>query len=292
MVRALYVTPPSCPPRWLAELLTSDRAMTVHIEIAVGGHSGFKRLREETFDVILVRHTPVELNAIDWAEAHRATGAEDPLVVIGQEPEHRLAPLCYEVGADAYLAHSTTARQLIWTLARSIECHTLRRDNKRLSELDRKRARLEHSEAERLLEQQRSLLDGLQELSTGGNMDRASRPTIGAARISHTLDVPASLVSGYRDLLRAYLIMGSGSQAAETAVLADSLAANGISAPQLMQLHVHVLEGTLQGLGGRGARHVMSRADLLVLEVMAQLVERYRPRGAREARDSQIRTGN
>lgn len=249
--------------------------MTVMVEAVVSGQGGFARLREETFDVVLVRHAPAELNAIDWAEAHRATGADDPLVVLGREAEHVLASLCYEVGADAYLnCETTTARQLIWTVARAMECHTLARENRRLTELDRKRARLEHGEAERLLEQQRALLGGLEELSQAGDWRHTPRAT---KRVEHTLDLPSSLVAAYRDLLRAYLIMGAGSQATETASLADSLAASGMSAPRLMQLHVHVLEEALQGLGGRGARHVMSRADLLVLEVMAQLVERYRP---------------
>ncbi len=43
-----------------------------------------------------------------------------------------------------------------------------------------------------------------------------------------------------------------------------------------MQLHLQVLEETVRGLGTRSARHVMSRADLLVLEVMVHLTEDYR----------------
>jgi hypothetical protein len=45
-----------------------------------------------------------------------------------------------------------------------------------------------------------------------------------------------------------------------------------------MQLHVQVLEQLVQGLGNRSARHVMSRADLLVLEVMGHLADGYRQR--------------
>jgi hypothetical protein len=43
-----------------------------------------------------------------------------------------------------------------------------------------------------------------------------------------------------------------------------------------MQLHVHVLEELVGSLGNRSARHVMNRADLLVLEVMAHLADGYR----------------
>jgi hypothetical protein len=45
-----------------------------------------------------------------------------------------------------------------------------------------------------------------------------------------------------------------------------------------MQLHVHVLEELIGSLGNRSARHVMNRADLLVVEVMAHLADGYRRR--------------
>jgi hypothetical protein len=45
-----------------------------------------------------------------------------------------------------------------------------------------------------------------------------------------------------------------------------------------MLLHLKVLEELIHGLGSRSARHVMSRADLLVLEVMVHLAEGYRSR--------------
>jgi hypothetical protein len=77
-------------------------------------------------------------------------------------------------------------------------------------------------------------------------------------------------------MLRAYVIMGAGNLAEEMTTLASILAETGISAKQTMQLHVHVLEELIGSLGNRSARHVMTRADLLVLEVMAHLADRYR----------------
>ena len=43
-----------------------------------------------------------------------------------------------------------------------------------------------------------------------------------------------------------------------------------------MQLHLTALEDLLEGLGSRSTRHVLTRADLLVLEVMVNLAEGYR----------------
>ena len=43
-----------------------------------------------------------------------------------------------------------------------------------------------------------------------------------------------------------------------------------------MLLHVRVLEEMIRGLGSRSARHVMTRADMLILEVVIHLAEGYR----------------
>jgi hypothetical protein len=92
------------------------------------------------------------------------------------------------------------------------------------------------------------------------------------------LILPPALADHYRELLRAYVIMGAGNLATEMTALAELLAAAETSAQQAMQLHVEVLEELIQGLGNRSARHVMNRADLLALEVMGHLADRYRQR--------------
>jgi hypothetical protein len=43
-------------------------------------------------------------------------------------------------------------------------------------------------------------------------------------------------------------------------------------------LHLHVLEELVHGLGTRSTRHVMTRADLLAMEIMIHLAEKYRRR--------------
>jgi hypothetical protein len=79
-------------------------------------------------------------------------------------------------------------------------------------------------------------------------------------------------------MLRAYVVMGAGNLADEMTKLAGLLADASVSARRAMQLHVHVLEELIGSLGNRSARHVMNRADLLVLEVMAHLADGYRLR--------------
>jgi hypothetical protein len=72
--------------------------------------------------------------------------------------------------------------------------------------------------------------------------------------------------------------MGSGNLGDDMSHMAELMADAEISAPETMQLHVSVLEEMVKGLGTRSARHVMTRADLLVLEVMVHLSEVYRKR--------------
>ncbi len=72
--------------------------------------------------------------------------------------------------------------------------------------------------------------------------------------------------------------MGSGNMADEMDRLAELLASAAITTQQAMLLHLHVLEEMISGLGSRSARHVMNRADMLILEIMIHLAEQYRAR--------------
>ena len=65
--------------------------------------------------------------------------------------------------------------------------------------------------------------------------------------------------------------MGSGNLSKEMSELASLFVTGGVSARQVMELHLKVLEEIIEGLGSRSSRHVMNRADLLLLEVMFHL---------------------
>ncbi|HQU45689.1 MAG TPA: hypothetical protein PK867_22940 [Pirellulales bacterium] len=246
--RLLLVATKHDAAEWLRGLFESDRAMAVTIDVAIGAAAGLATLRSQAYDAVLVRHVPDDLDAIQFIEAHRAQAADDPLVVLGDCPEHSFAPHCYEVGADGYLPIRTASpRQLIWVIGRAIEWRRLLRENRRLAERDRQRLKLEHREAERLLAQQRTFVGDLHDIP-------AHADATAAFDLAPAADGPLELPSA----------------------LVDAVHARGLPAPRVMQFHVCALEETLRGLGGRSSRHVMARADLLVLEVMVQLAERFR----------------
>jgi CheY-like chemotaxis protein len=307
-IKVLYITTLHRDGGWLAEAFAADGASHVVFEEVVGVTAGLARLRDEVYDTVLVSHEPGVLDAIEFVEAFRAGGNDEPLIILGAESPQELDALCYEAGADDYgCVAQTTVRGLLWKFARAIRRFNLVRENRRLIQAERQRLQQEHHEAGRLLEQQRALITDLELIRDGGDASAhdpnnhdpsGSLPLEGRARegvevpedsaarklrltVVHTEPLPplpVSLVDHYRELLRAYVIMGAGNLAEDMGALAELLASSNISAQRTMQLHVEVLEELVEGLGNRSARHVMNRADLLALEVLSHLADGYRRR--------------
>ncbi|MGI6418382.1 MAG: hypothetical protein ACOX1P_22240 [Thermoguttaceae bacterium] len=284
MLRVLFVANRQRTGRWLAEAFSADSVSNVRLEEVVGSAAGMARLRDDTYDAVLLSHDPPELNALELVEGYRAGGAHEPIIVMGLQSEQEMAAACFERGADGYVcASTTTSRNLIWVLARAVQYHQLMRENHRLSLAQQQRLQREHDEAERLLEQQRALVGELEAIQGRDPAKPEGEPSEpcqslppAASRLPRHL--PRELVLHYRELLRTYVIMGSGHLACELSRLADLLAGAGVTARQAMQLHVLVLEEMVSGLGSRSTRHVMTRADLLALEIMVHLAENYRAR--------------
>jgi DNA-binding response OmpR family regulator len=267
-MRVLYIATRQRTGGWLAEAFAADSASRVVLEEAVGMGAGLSRLRDDVFDAVLVSHEAEELNALDLIEGYRAGGADDPIVVLGTQSEQEMAALCHEVGADGYLCvHTATTRNLIWVIAQAVKRHELLRENKRLLQAEQARLQREQDEAACLLQQQRRLLEGAEP------QDKAD-----SAEMLPIDCLPAELIGHYRELLRTYVIMGSGNLTGELRRLAEMLVIAGLSARQTLQLHLHVLAELIHGLGSRSTRHVMNRADLLAIEVLLHAGDGYRRR--------------
>jgi DNA-binding response OmpR family regulator len=283
-MRLLFISTHHRTGAWLAEAFAHDSATSVSLDEALGMTHGLARLRDEAYDAVLISHEPGTLDALDLTEALRGGGSEEPIILLGAQSEQELSPAAFESGADAYVCvHTTTTRSLIWVTARAIERHRLIHENRRLSQAEQHRLQLEHVETRRLLDEQRSVLRDLEAVAAGAggaSADRCRRIDGESAGTPSTPppSLPVSLVAHYHELMRSYVIMGSGNLGDDMARMAELMADAEISAPETMQLHVCVLEEMVRGLGTRSARHVMTRADLLVLEVMVHLSEVYRRR--------------
>ncbi len=267
-LKVLYIAARSRTGAWLAEAFAADSAAEIVLEEAAGQAAGVERLRDEVFDAILVSHEPGQLDALDLIEGYRAGGAEEPIVVLGSQSEQELGVLCYEVGADGYVCVDTTStRNLIWIVARAVHRHHLLRENRRFQQLEQSRSQREQDDARRLLQEQRTAVEQASRLCNEFRPD---------AELDSQVVLPAELAAHYRELLRIYVIMGSGNLAEELQRLGAFLVSTGISAGQTVQMHLDVVEDMIHGLGERSSRHVATRADLLILEVLMHLGEGYR----------------
>jgi DNA-binding response OmpR family regulator len=94
-MRVLYIATRERTGGWLAKALAADSASQVVLEEAVGTAAGLARLRDEVFDAVLVSHEPPELDGLDLIEGYRASGADEPIVVLGMQSEQEMAALCY-----------------------------------------------------------------------------------------------------------------------------------------------------------------------------------------------------
>ncbi len=269
-LRILYVTTRPRTGGWLAEALVEEYEGEFAIVEAIGIAAGLAKLQEERFDVLLVCHLPGELDAFELIYGYRTGGFEEPIVVLGAEDETEMAPAVSQAGADEFICvQNATARHLIWIVERAICKRKMAEENRRLHSAERTRLRRETVEADQMLRQQRSLIGDLETLRDASDeRDPRQDPAL-----------PDELWTLYRQLLRAYVIMGSGNMSDELKRLADLLVATGASARQAMRLHLSVLEEMVRGLGSRSSRHVMTRADLLAMELMIHLTENYRLRG-------------
>lgn len=283
-LKVLSITTAEQTGNWLAAAFAADSATHVALSEAIGVAAGLTRLRDEEFDAVLVNHVPEQLDALDLVEGLRAGGSETPMIILGSQLPQEIDALCYEVGADDYCCVAeTTVRGLLWKFSRAIERNQLVRENRRLLHVQQQRLKQEHLEAQRLLEQQRQVIADLESLGKPAaaerneGLDDCLAQSVRTPSLA-TCDLPAALVSHYRELLRTYVIMGVGNLSGEMARLAEMLATAEVSAQRALQLHVAVLEELVQGLGTRSARHVMNRADLLALEVMGHLADGYRMR--------------
>jgi DNA-binding NarL/FixJ family response regulator len=283
-MRVLFITGRQRTGSWLAEALAADSASKVQLDEAQGVAAGLALLQDEIFDATVVSHEPDELDAFEMIDGIRAACSQPmAIIVLGLESDQQMAALAFESGADGYICvPTTTTRTFIWQLARARERNRLIAENRRLIQHQQNRLKQEHDEADRLLKQQRALIGDLERIRLNGDSDSSidppAPPAISLAANEASPGLPDWLVSHYRELLRAYVVMGTGNLSDEMERLTDLLVETGASAQQAMRLHLQVLEEMVEGLGSRSARHVMNRADLLVLEVMIHLAEGYRCR--------------
>jgi hypothetical protein len=239
---------------------------------------GLAVLRDQSFDCVLISGTgghgeiagdDAVLGALSFVRAARAAGYCEPILLLTPAlSDGQWSEFC---ASDCDLLVTPTrwdCPALVPMLCRLMERREIRREHRRLGRDEHRRLLRERDEAEELLRQQRQMLGELARLSqpSGESQHAAPEPPVPEqVRLRRVVD------DRYQELLRAYVMLGSENLGREIAELVETIALAGLTPRDVLQLHVERVESLLAGLGDRSARHVVSRAELMALELMVCL---------------------
>ena len=236
-------------------------------------------LRDDSFDAVLIAaQSDAFADAASLVKAIRASGCEDPLVLLAPRiADADWLALSREECELLQSARLWDSPALASVLKRAIFRSERTRQSRRLEIAQSKRMARERVEAEHLLNQQRRIIDDLDATEATNVTRQAMLDCFGRATPSRTA-LPPEINGYYQELLRTYVIMGSGNLGGEIVKLADLLAVAGCGPREALSLHLERVESLVGGLGNRSTRHILARADLLALELMIHLSESYRRR--------------
>lgn len=315
-------------PSWvnLTLSLNAQGCLEPHFQWVSTSAEALTLLRDESFDCILVAdeladdssvrpgesadsshgtHARAQCDALAFLHAVRASGCDDPVVVMTAYVQDLRAAEFYRIDGELIVTPSLWESPLLVQAVKRAASHVeLVRENHRLSLANRRRLVRERDEAEHLLRQQRQIIAELETIAGSApsevnaksetDADTTTSNELGAGRTNRAgLELPGELNDYYHELLRTYVIMGSGNLGSEIARLAELIATLRLTPRETMEVHLERVESLVRGLGSRSARHVMARADLLALELMIHLGECYQQsRIDGEANDSDRRSGS
>jgi DNA-binding NarL/FixJ family response regulator len=272
----------SVEPSWVSLTLELDALGCVEpsFKWVSTANEALALLRDESFDCLLVRVSPARQGPVDdalsLARGIRAGGCADPIVVVTVTTDDGMWTEALRLDVDILVsAKGWESSALVPAIRRAIERGTMLHEIDRWTSADRRRLVRERDEADYLLNQQRHILVALEQLA--GTADAVHPTTAGSAgqRGFERVKLPAEFDEYYQELLRTYVIMGSGNLVAEIVKLANLMSQAGLTPREVLDLHLARVERLVRGLGNRSTRHVMARADLLALELMMHLGECY-----------------
>jgi hypothetical protein len=279
--------------RWVS---TAQETLTVlrseNFDCLVMSDSGFPTPETSTRQTSTPSAT--RLDPVALLRAVRASGCDDPAIFLAETVDDETWANLSRLDCEILI---TTTRwessALVPILKLAVGRVQLNRENHSFSVSNHRRLVRERDETEHLLKQQREIVRELEALAAEGGdgntsstnpLSKESRPTFSSDDAIARL--PAGINEYYHELLRTYVIMGSGGLAPEITNLAQLVGVAGLGPRDALELHLERVETLVRDLGNRSARHVMARADLLALELMIHLGEYYQRR-AEETGDQQ-----
>jgi len=277
-------------PVWVSLALRLDAigCSEPRFEWASTSEEAFRLLRNESYDCLLMGiDSRSKTNQLELLNAIRVSGCHEPIVLVLSVPDDQVVLAGCEFQTEILVSTAMwESPALLGTMKRSMLVHQLSEENHRLTVENHRRLIRERDEAERLLKQQRSMVEELHTLAYPNafeeaesvlSLSRSSNHTE-SGQVSGEFQIPLEVQDYYHELLRTYVIMGSGSLKEEILQIAELLATANLTPGQVLEFHLECVEVIVKGLGNRSSRHVMARADLLALEIMVHLGECYQKR--------------
>jgi DNA-binding NarL/FixJ family response regulator len=249
----LYVPGPNSPSNWLAKALETEPECQVQLSEASSLAGALERLREETYNVVLIDYDADVRDRFEWVDAVRAgSHVFQPVIILGDMPDSQIATECYEFGADAFVpVQNATPRELIWQIARATERERLSTENEQLRRRQQRQKTLERDETLKLICEQQSILSNF-----------SGMPATSDSR------APDWLEAELRELLQAHVVMGSGNLRKELERFIQRVREHRVSRLAVAEAFSTVMRAVIEELGTRSSRHVYNRGNLLLLDLL------------------------
>ncbi|TWT60338.1 hypothetical protein Pan54_10520 [Rubinisphaera italica] len=244
-----------------------------------GPKSALPFLRTEPWDCLLYAiedsFDTAELHAIHiHLRAVRDMGILIPVILIAAELNDSLAEICQEWNCqfqEADFRKRSTGIGLV--IFREIQANRTQEELRQAKTELRIRQQRSREEASLILSQQHRLLNDIVSVSAG-----SSNATVTSLTSTRVFDEAAK--QKYDQILKNMVISGlSGSRQMLLSMLSE-FEISGVSPGDILSLHLQALEKLIAGAGEKSTRHILQRADQLLVEVMVSLAETYRQHAA------------
>ena len=258
-LRLLLICGPNFSASWLGSILRSDGTVAIDVVQVDTLVEGLTSLRNDTFDAVLM----TEDCEIDMSEmvagVQGANSQMLPILLLGQRPGVDQQAVAFENGLDGYVClASASIRSLVWMISRAVERTKLLNENSRLW--------VKHNQ------QKRRCKDGIQvqiaELGDLIHRQANVKGNLSEFFASLKARLGNDVLDGYRDLLKTYVIMSTGTVVNEVKDFCHIFQQVALEPVEVVALHRLVLEEILDQLGVKSLRHVMDRANLLLVQLL------------------------
>ena len=174
-------------------------------------------------------------DSLTLLQAIRASGCDDPVVIVAAAVSDEMwTASCSDNAEILVTPYELESSAPVPLIRRAIDRVEPVRENRRLDLADRRRLNRERDEAERLLNQQRQIIHDIELLAEPGEepADRDEAVSIPLSQFgtppalspnAGRVVLPPEVNEYYQELLRTYVIMGSGNLGTEIAKLAELL---------------------------------------------------------------------